>query len=116
MIRSKQKFDRFICGLMVFMFAILMKSAFISAYVSRDKHASQKIIPHFSNVSIQANVAHTGKSVNAIWLDDNDDGWLDLFLCNGYNQPNVLYRNLKNGAFEDITTQVGLVDFRWSHG
>ncbi len=81
----------------------------------KNKHDPHLKLPHFIDFSQQANVAHTGKSVSAIWLDDNADGWLDLFLCNGYNQPNGLYRNLKNGRFEDITAKVGLVDFRWSH-
>ncbi len=82
---------------------------------SRQKRHSFTRYPHFTDVSQQAGVDHPGKSISAIWLDYNDDGWLDLFVCNGYNQPNVLYRNLKNGTFDDVTAQVGLIDFRWSH-
>ncbi|MDZ7342206.1 MAG: VCBS repeat-containing protein, partial [candidate division KSB1 bacterium] len=109
----KRRFEMVL--LLLWSFSCILTVASASPSDQRNFPYAQQYLPHFTDVSIQAKVAHTGKSVNAIWLDDNDDGWLDLFLCNGYNQPNVLYRNLKNGAFEDITAQVGLVDLRWSH-
>jgi enediyne biosynthesis protein E4 len=55
------------------------------------------------------------------FLDLDLDGWLDLFLVNGhvypeveqikteagYEQPKVVYRNLGNGRFDDITERLG---------
>ena len=55
------------------------------------------------------------------FLDLDLDGWLDLFLVNGhvypevaqlrteagYKQRKVVYRNLRNGRFEDITERLG---------
>jgi hypothetical protein len=55
------------------------------------------------------------------FLDLENDGWLDLFLVNGhvypeverikteagYKQRKVVYRNLRNGRFADITEQLG---------
>jgi hypothetical protein len=55
------------------------------------------------------------------FLDLENDGWLDLFLVNGhvypeverlkteagYKQRKVVYRNLRNGRFEDVTEQLG---------
>jgi hypothetical protein len=55
------------------------------------------------------------------FLDLDLDGWLDLFLVNGhvypevaqlrtdagYKQRKVIYRNLRNGRFEDITERLG---------
>jgi hypothetical protein len=55
------------------------------------------------------------------FLDYDGDGWLDLFLVNGhvypeverirteagYKQRKVVYRNLRNGRFEDITERLG---------
>ncbi len=70
----------------------------------------------------------SGIGVNTRWLgwgvgflDLDNDGWLDLFLVNGhvypevdslkaeagYKQPKVVYRNLHNGRFADITAQLG---------
>jgi len=70
----------------------------------------------------------SGIGMNTRWLgwgvgflDLDNDGWLDLFLVNGhvypevdslkaeaaYRQPKVVYRNLHNGRFADITAQLG---------
>ena len=69
-----------------------------------------------------------GLGVNTRWLgwgcgfvDADNDGWADIFLVNGhvypeverltteagYAQRKVLYRNLGNGRFEDISERVG---------
>jgi enediyne biosynthesis protein E4 len=69
-----------------------------------------------------------GIGLNTRWLgwgvgfvDLDNDGWLDLFLVNGhvypeverlkteaaYKQRKVVYRNLGNGRFEDITAKLG---------
>jgi enediyne biosynthesis protein E4 len=69
-----------------------------------------------------------GIGMNTRWLgwgvgfiDLENDGWLDLFLVNGhvypeveqlkteagYKQRKIVYRNLRNGRFEDITERVG---------
>jgi hypothetical protein len=70
----------------------------------------------------------SGVGVNTRWLgwgvgflDLDNDGWADLFLVNGhvypevdtlkteaaYKQPKVVYRNLHNGRFADVTAQLG---------
>jgi len=55
------------------------------------------------------------------FLDLDHDGWLDLFLVNGhvypeveqirteaaYRQRKVVYRNLRNGRFEEVTERLG---------
>ena len=69
-----------------------------------------------------------GIGVNTRWLgwgvgfvDLDGDGWLDLFLVNGhvypevdrlqseagYKQPKVVYRNLGNGRFADVSERLG---------
>ncbi|HJU56027.1 MAG TPA: CRTAC1 family protein [Pyrinomonadaceae bacterium] len=69
-----------------------------------------------------------GVGVNTRWLgwgcgfvDVDNNGWLDVFLVNGhvypevekltteagYAQRKVLYRNLQNGRFADVSEQVG---------
>ena len=70
----------------------------------------------------------SGIGINTRWLgwgvgflDMDHDGWLDLFLVNGhvypevdqlqteagYRQRKVVYRNLRNGRFEDVTERLG---------
>jgi enediyne biosynthesis protein E4 len=55
------------------------------------------------------------------FFDMDNDGWPDILLCNGhvypeveqltteagYPQQKLLYRNLRNGRFEEVTTQGG---------
>ena len=55
------------------------------------------------------------------FLDYDNDGWKDIFIANGhvysqienrklhvtYRQPKTLYRNLRNGRFEDVSAQSG---------
>ena len=69
-----------------------------------------------------------GIGVNTRWLgwgvgflDLDKDGWLDLFLVNGhvypeverlkteagYKQRKVVYRNMRNGKFQDVTEPLG---------
>ena len=69
-----------------------------------------------------------GLGINTRWLgwgcgffDVDNNGWLDIFLVNGhvypevekltteagYAQRKVLYRNLQNGRFEDVTDRAG---------
>jgi hypothetical protein len=69
-----------------------------------------------------------GMGLNTRWLgwgcgfiDVDNDGWSDIFLVNGhvypevekltteagYAQPKVLYRNLQNGSFADVSQQAG---------
>lgn len=69
-----------------------------------------------------------GIGVNTRWLgwgcgffDPDNDGWLDILLVNGhvypevdkleaeagYTQRKILYRNLRNGNFSDVTDKIG---------
>lgn len=55
------------------------------------------------------------------FFDMDNDGWLDILMVNGhvypevnglkteasYAEPKYLYRNLRNGRFEDVTNQAG---------
>lgn len=57
------------------------------------------------------------------WFDYDNDGWLDILVVNGaieaakgrldepfpYGEPNLLFRNLGNGRFTDVTAQAGAV-------
>ena len=57
----------------------------------------------------------------AAWVDYDNDGWLDVLAVNGaieaakdradepfpYDERNLLFRNLGDGRFEDVSAQAG---------
>jgi hypothetical protein len=51
-------------------------------------------------------VARSGMGVDA--ADYNQDGWLDLFVANVDHEMYSLYRNNKDGTFDDIATASGI--------
>ena len=66
-----------------------------------------------------ASLGHTG--FGTAWFDYDNDGWLDILIVNGaiqarggrpghpfpYDQRKLLFRNLRNGRFEDISAGAG---------
>jgi hypothetical protein len=77
----------------------------------------------FTDASLKAgfgvNRKHLGFGVD--FIDADNDGWADIFIANGhvyaqiatralhlsYRQPKLLYRNLGNGRFEDVSASTG---------
>jgi enediyne biosynthesis protein E4 len=49
----------------------------------------------------------SSKSLGVAVLDFDGDGWLDLFIAND-TQPNKLYRNQRNGDFEEVALHTGV--------
>ncbi|MGI9070795.1 MAG: CRTAC1 family protein [Bryobacteraceae bacterium] len=88
----------------------------------------------FTDVTHQAGIEDSHWSTSAAWLDFDGDGWLDLFVCNyvdftvegnracvspagepdyctpkAYHAiPSRLFRNLRNGRFEDVSEASGI--------
>ena len=70
-------------------------------------------------------------SHSAVWLDFDNDGYLDVYVGNfgdwlsgelprlsadaKNGQPNLLYRNRGDGTFEDVTLATGTEDTGWAH-
>jgi tetratricopeptide (TPR) repeat protein len=78
----------------------------------------------FTNVAAQAGVQQSWFSFGTWFFDYDNDGWPDLFVAN--DEPSVeetmrtylglphkfaplkLFKNMRNGTFADVTTEVGL--------
>ena len=62
----------------------------------------------FEDVTARSGVFDsTSKSLGVALLDYDRDGWPDVLVAND-TQPNKLYRNLRNGAFEDVAVRAGV--------
>lgn len=96
----------------------------------------------FRDISEAAGVAHVGHSSGAVFVDVNNDGLLDLFVCNvgvytsterglggyyralpdafsghikpGRNERSLLYINQGNRRFREASAEMGLNDDGWS--
>jgi hypothetical protein len=62
----------------------------------------------FEDLTVAAGIsAPAAKSLGVSVLDIDDDGWLDIAVAND-TQPNLLYRNLGDGSFEEIGVLTGM--------
>ena len=62
----------------------------------------------FEDVTAKSGIFDTSsKSLGVTMLDFDRDGWPDLLVAND-TQPNKLYRNLRNGTFEDRAVRAGV--------
>lgn len=62
----------------------------------------------FTDVTSEAGVGDNGDGVSSVFGDFDNDGDLDIFVCNINNQANVLYRNNDNGTFTNVTKLAGV--------
>jgi hypothetical protein len=62
----------------------------------------------FEDVTAKSGIFDTSsKSLGVAMLDFDNDGWPDLFVAND-TQPNKLYRNLRNGSFQEVGVEAGI--------
>src|SRR5262249_44815374 len=61
----------------------------------------------FTDVTREAGLLDPVNSISATWADFDNDGFLDLFIC-CERQPNRLYRNKRNGTFEEVAARAGV--------
>ncbi len=70
----------------------------------------------FHEVSVKAGVDNpTGRSLSATWVDLNSDGLPDIYVANDVSD-NVLYQNLGNGKFKEISHSALVADYRGAMG
>jgi hypothetical protein len=61
----------------------------------------------FTDVTRQAGLIDPVSSGCGTWADFDNDGFLDLYLCNETG-PNKLYRNRGDGTFEEVAARAGV--------
>jgi enediyne biosynthesis protein E4 len=62
----------------------------------------------FEDVTAKSGIFDTtSKALGVAMLDYDHDGWPDLFVAND-TQPNKLYRNRRDGTFEDVAVRAGV--------
>ncbi|MFQ5639950.1 MAG: CRTAC1 family protein [bacterium] len=70
----------------------------------------------FQESAVKSGVADVnGRSLSAAWCDFDDDGWPDLYVANDVSD-NVLFRNLGNELFEDMSHSAWVADYRGAMG
>lgn len=70
----------------------------------------------FREVARRSGVANPeGRSLSAAWADFDEDGWPDLYVANDVSD-NVLFRNLGDETFEEISHRALVADYRGAMG
>ena len=61
----------------------------------------------FTDVTVASGLGEPTATQTAVWVDINNDGWLDLFVGNE-GQPAQLFLNNGDGTFHDISASAGI--------
>jgi hypothetical protein len=61
----------------------------------------------FTDVTAEAGLLDPVNSITASWADYDNDGWLDLFVCNETG-PCRLFHNKGDGTFEEVAAKAGV--------
>ena len=73
----------------------------------------------FTRMPASAGLDEISATLAIIWLDYNEDGWLDVYTVNDkgmYVQPNAMYRNNGDGTFTDVSIQTNSSAAMWAMG
>jgi hypothetical protein len=81
---------------------------------SQERAAPAEPLLKFAEVTKAAGVYRETAAMRAIFVDFDNDGWLDLHLINRHYQPCLLYRNQRDGTFKEVTEASGL-RLRFNH-
>ncbi|RKY75168.1 hypothetical protein DRQ00_10995, partial [candidate division KSB1 bacterium] len=70
----------------------------------------------FTNVTKIAGVGDSGWGHSAAFGDYDNDGFLDIYVVNCKEHPNVLYHNNGDGTFTDVTEAAGVGNIQYGRG
>ena len=94
------------------------EDVFLSKW-SFSKKISQRVLLNneegsFLKSKKEVEINHSGQDIFALFIDYDDNGYLDLFVSN--RDQNKLYKNLKNGKFDLISSALSIGNFSSSNG
>ena len=94
------------------------EDVFLSKW-SFSKKISQRVLLNneegsFLKSKKEVEINHSGQDIFALFIDYDDNGYLDLFVSN--REQNKLYKNLKNGKFDLISSALSNGNFSSSNG
>ena len=55
----------------------------------------------FTDVSVESGIQAAGQGLSATWWDYDQDGLMDIYVCNDFAEPDNLFRNNGDGTFTD---------------
>ena len=75
----------------------------------------------FEDITQKSGINITGWATGVTMADVNNDGWLDIYVCQAYydepaKRANLLFINNKNGTFTESAAQYGIDDTNYSIG
>lgn len=57
----------------------------------------------FTDVTKGSGIAGHGYGLSVVWWDYDNDGWMDIYVANDFDDPDRLYRNRGDGTFEETS-------------
>ena len=60
----------------------------------------------FVDISDEAGIKNYGHTLGVVTLDYDQDGWMDIYVSNDYQENDFLYRNQGDGTFVNVIEQV----------
>lgn len=85
----------------IFLFLLVFTSLSTAILTATD-------FPTFTDITAISGFKINNRGYSASWGDFNNDELVDLYICNTHSQPNVLYQNVGNGRFKDVSVKAGV--------
>lgn len=60
----------------------------------------------FQEVTAESGIAGEGHGLSMLWWDYDEDGWMDIYICNDFDDPDYIWRNNGDGTFTNMIANV----------